>query len=184
MQRLTSAVAFTMMLGSLGTGAFAADATMDQQQKRSSKMGASESDTMKNREGKSVSGEVLRIEGDTYTIKQTSGKEVRLTINANTKRDCHAEKTSDGRSSSQDSLNRGIGDPSKDVQKDSARSADQAANDPNQNRANQSSDAQRDRSAMNSASMSGTDCSFNVGDKIEAQVSEQGAATTLSKKPS
>lgn len=75
MKQLIAVLTVGFVLG-LGAGSFAADAPGGAAKAGKEAAGA-----------KTVNGEVLKIEGENYVVKDSAGKEVKLHVNAQTKKD-------------------------------------------------------------------------------------------------
>jgi hypothetical protein len=107
-----------------------------------------------------VSGEVLRIDGDNYFVRdRESGEEVKLIVNTDTNLDCGASSAGGG--------NHAIASP--DRQPDQSGDTTQR----------QQAQGQRsDETAMGSGFSVGG-CTFQQGDRVKAEVSDLGTVTTL-----
>jgi len=109
-----------------------------------------------------VRGEVLKIEGNDYVIKDGHGNEVRLAINKNTRMFCGAREGS---------LTGLLPDPSASDKPDlRGQPQDQALT------------AEQKGSEVGPGTRSGSTnrgCAFNVGDQVEAEISDMGAVTFM-----
>jgi hypothetical protein len=142
-----------------------------------------------------VKGEVLKVEGDKYTVKDQSGTEVSLIVNQNTRMDCGQGSLTGFQPREQTATDRPLGQgdqrSAKGEQKqgqegklqDLSRTNEQPgsevgkATDPGK-----SGDAGKSRDfGSGSSSSSQAACAFKPGDKIEAEVSDVGAATMIKK---
>lgn len=102
-----------------------------------------------------VYGDVLKIEGDNYFIKdEESGNEVKLIVNKDTNMDCGTKPTSGGSMATK-----------RDRQQSGATERQQAQGQ------------RKDETATGSGFGSG--CAFQKGDKVKAEVSDMGTVTTL-----
>jgi hypothetical protein len=103
-----------------------------------------------------VYGEVLRIEGDNYFLRdQESGDEVRLIVNRDTNLDCGATPTAGGTMSTE------------------------REQQPAEATERQRAQGQRANETAAGSGFTAGDCSFNQGDKVKAEVSDVGTVTTL-----
>jgi hypothetical protein len=128
-----------------------------------------------------IEGEVLRIEGEKYTVKDSSGTEVHLVVNQNTRMDCGPgagaissfqprEQTATDQPLSQGEQRQGQGDQQGKLQ-DLSRTNEQPGSDVGKS---------QNIGATSSAGSQAT-CAFTAGDKIKAEVSDMGAATMIKK---
>lgn len=106
-----------------------------------------------------VSGEVLRIDGDNYFVRdQESGEEVKLIVNMDTNLDCGTSAAAGSDTTART-----------DRQQDQSGAATER----------QQAQGQRsDETAMGSGFAVGG-CSFQQGDRVKAEVSDLGTVTTL-----
>jgi hypothetical protein len=103
-----------------------------------------------------VTGEVLKIEGDRYFIRDAeSGNEVGLIVNRDTNMDCGAAPSSGG-----------------------TMSTDRETGNTGATKQQQMQGQRQDETAAGSGFKVG-DCSFKQGDKVKAEVSDVGTVTTL-----
>jgi hypothetical protein len=129
-----------------------------------------------------VKGEVLKVEGDKYTVKDQAGSEVSLTVNQNTRMDCGTgsltgfqprEQTATDRPSGQTR-----GEPKQGQEgklQDLSRTNEQPGSEVGKAiKPGESPD-------LSASSSSQGACAFKAGDKIEAEVSDMGAATLIKK---
>jgi len=109
-----------------------------------------------------VRGEVLKVEGQHYVVKDHHGSEVRFVVNQNTRMWCGPESGS---------LSGLLPDPSaSDKPGMKGQPQDQSAT--NEQKGSQVGPGTK-------PSGTSTDCAFKVGDKIEAEISDMGAATFI-----
>jgi len=109
-----------------------------------------------------VEGEVLKIDGENYTIQDAKSGEIRLIVNQHTNLDCA----------------KAPGDAAKD--------ADTMTSDrvPSEKQAPQASERQREQGQRQDETARGAgfkigECSFHKGDRVKAEVDDRGHATTL-----
>jgi hypothetical protein len=109
-----------------------------------------------------VEGEVLKIDGENYTIQDPKSGEIRLIVNQNTNLDCAK------------------------AQGDAAKHADTMTSDrvPSEKQAPQASERQREQGQRQDETARGAgfkigDCSFHKGDRVKAEVDDRGHVTTL-----
>jgi len=126
-----------------------------------------------------VKGEVLRIEGDKYTVKDQAGTEVSLIVNQNTRMDCgQGGSLSNFQPKEQTATDRPIGQGdqlqgrSEQKQKEEGKLQDLS-------RTNEQPGSDVGKSTGAASSSSQAACAFKPGDKIEAEVSDMGAATMI-----
>jgi len=110
-----------------------------------------------------IRGEVLKVQGEQYWIKDHHGNEVLFVVNQNTRMLCGSETGA---------FSGMFPDPSAS-DKPSAKGQPQ-----DQARTNEQQGSQVGPGTK-SSSGGGSDCSFKAGDKIEAEVSDMGAATFI-----
>jgi hypothetical protein len=120
-----------------------------------------------------IRGEVLRVDGDKYTVKDPTGKEVHLVVNQNTRMDC-------GPGDALTSFN-----PKDQSASDSPSGQQPQGQEKLQDlaRTQQQPGSEVGATQRGSASSGGGPavCAFKPGDKIEAEVSDMGAATMIKK---
>ena len=129
-----------------------------------------------------VKGEVLRVDGDKYTVKDQAGTEVSLIVNQNTRMDCGQggslssfqprEQTATDRPLSQGDQSQGRSEQKQGQEgklQDLSRTNEQPGSDVGK--------ATGAGTAAGSSSQAA--CAFKPGDKIEAEVSDMGAATMI-----
>ena len=109
-----------------------------------------------------VEGEVLKIDGENYTINDTKSGEIRLIVNQNTNLDC-AKAPGDASTHSET------------VTTDRVPSEKQA---PNASQLQREQGQRHDETARGAGFKIG-DCSFHKGDKVKAEVDDRGHVTTL-----
>lgn len=110
----------------------------------------------------SVSGEIARIDGDYYFIKDDEGgDEVRLLVNKDANRDCSAAPITTGEASAPSVADR---QPAEQASATSDRQKEQGQ--------------KQDETAIGSGFTIGK-CSFKPGDRIKAEVDDMGRVTTL-----
>ena len=108
-----------------------------------------------------ISGEIRKIENEYFFVKdEESGDEVRLLVNKDTNMDCSAASTE---GSSQAGITK-------------QQSKDQSASEASERQKEQGQ--KQDETAMGSGFKIG-DCAFNSGDKIKAEVDDNGRVTML-----
>jgi hypothetical protein len=134
-----------------------------------------------------VKGEVIRVEGDKYTVKDQAGTEASLIVNQNTRMDCGPgtgsltgfqprEQTATDRPLGQGDQSQGRGEQKQGQEgklQDLSRTNEQPGSD-----VGKATDAGKSADAGKSSSAA---CAFKPGDKIEAEVSDMGAATMIKK---
>lgn len=131
-----------------------------------SPVGASVSDRVKDENvslggaKQAVRGEVMKIEGEQYSIKDHHGSEVRFVVNQNTRMWCGTE------TSAFSSL---LPDPS--------ASDKPGAKGPQDLSGTNEQKGSEVGPGTKSSAERGADCVFKTGDKIEAEISDMGAAT-------
>ena len=109
-----------------------------------------------------VRGEVLKVEGERYVIKDHHGSEVRFVVNQNTRMWCGPE----------------AGSSSDLLPEPSASDKPGAKGQPqDQNATNEQKGSQVGPGTKPSGTSAG--CAFKTGDKIEAEISDMGAATFI-----
>ena len=112
----------------------------------------------------SVEGEILKIDGETYRIGGKSGEEVSLVVNKDTNLDCAAaSQRSDSRGSSEG------------ISSDRMQANDQA---PKASEQQLAQGQRQDETARGSGFRIGT-CNFQTGDRVKAEIDDNGRATTL-----
>jgi len=125
-----------------------------------------------------VRGEVLKIEGDTYLIKDGQGNEVRLTVNANTRMSCSQAGSLSGMLPTPSASDK----PGAKGDQDLSKTAEQPGSEVGPGTKAGKRPAGSDVSASTKA---GTEqsgaagCAFKQGDIIEAEISDMGAATFI-----
>jgi hypothetical protein len=142
-----------------------------------------------------VKGEVIRVEGEKYTVKDQAGTEISLLVNQNTRMDCGQgtasmsgfqprEQTATDRPLGQGDQSQARGEQKQEGNlQDLSRTNEQPGSDVGKaTGAGKSADAGKSRD-LSAGSSSGTQaaCAFKPGDKIEAEVSDMGAATMIKK---
>jgi len=110
-----------------------------------------------------VRGEVTKVDGEQYAIKDHHGNDVRFTVNQNTRMWCGAD------SGSMSGL---LPDPSAS-DKTGQKGSPQDLSDTNKQQGSEVGPGTKSSSAK------GPDCVFKTGDKIEAEISDMGAATFI-----
>jgi len=110
-----------------------------------------------------IRGEVLKVQGEQYWIKDHHGSEVLFVVNQNTRMLCGTETGA---------FSGMFPDPSAS-DKPSAKGQPQ-----DQTRTNEQQGSQVGPGTKSSTG-GGSDCNFKVGDKIEAEISDMGAATFI-----
>lgn len=108
-----------------------------------------------------VRGEVTKVKGDQYAIKDHHGNDVRFIVNQNTRMWCGAE------SGSMTGL---LPDPSAS-DKTGQKGSPQDLSDTNKQQGSEVGPGTKSSAAK------AQDCVFKTGDKIEAEISDMGAAT-------
>ena len=132
-----------------------------------------------------VKGEVLKIEGDKYTVKDQAGTEVSLLVNQNTRMDCGQgtgslsgfqprEQTTTDRPLDQGDQRQAQG-TQKQGQEGKLQDLSKTSEQPG-SEVGKATDAGKTASSSSQAG-----CAFKPGDKIEAEVSDMGAATMIKK---
>ena len=136
-----------------------------------------------------VKGEVLSVDGDKYRIKDQSGTEVSLMVNQNTRLDCGQgkgslsgfqprEQTATDRPLGQGEQRQGRGEQKQGQEgklQDLSRTNEQPGSEVGKAiKPGESPD-------LSASSSSQGACAFKPGDKIEAEVSDMGAATMIKK---
>jgi hypothetical protein len=107
-----------------------------------------------------VSGEVLRIDGDNYFVRdQESGEEVKLVVNTDTNLDCGAAG------------NAGQGDTTMSTDRKQDQSSDATQR--------QQTQGQRGNETAAGSGFAVGGCAFQQGDHVKAEVSDLGTVTTL-----
>jgi hypothetical protein len=109
-----------------------------------------------------LSGEVMKVEGELYVVKDHHGSEVRFVVNQNTRMWCGPEAGS---------LSGLLPDPSAS-DKPGVKGQPQ-----DQNATNEQKGSQVGPGTKPSGTSAG--CAFKTGDKIEAEISDMGAATFI-----
>jgi len=110
-----------------------------------------------------VRGEVTKVDGQQYAIKDHHGNDVRFIVNQNTRMWCGAD------SGSMSGL---LPDPSAS-DKAGQKGSPQDLSDTNKQQGSEVGPGTKSSSAK------GQDCIFKTGDKIEAEISDMGAATFI-----
>jgi hypothetical protein len=111
-----------------------------------------------------IRGEVLKVDGQTYVVKDAHGNEVRLAVNQNTRMLCGAQTGSSLLPApSASDKPEGKGQP-----QDLARTAEQQGSEVGPGTKPQARDSQ-----------ASAQCQFKPGEMIEAEVSDMGAATFI-----
>jgi len=110
-----------------------------------------------------VRGEVTKVDGEQYAIKDHHGNDVRFTVNQNTRMWCGSE------SGSMSGL---LPDPSAS-DKAGQKGSPQDLSDTNKQQGSEVGPGTKSSSAK------AQDCVFKTGDKIEAEISDMGAATFI-----
>jgi len=110
-----------------------------------------------------VRGEVIRVEGEQYLVKDHHANEVKFVVNQNTRMWCGAQSGS---------ISGLLPDPSAS-DKASAKGQPQDLSDTNKQQGSEVGPGTKSSSAK------GQDCVFKAGDKIEAEISDMGAATFI-----
>jgi len=136
-----------------------------------------------------VKGEVLRVEGDKYTVKDQTGSEVSLTVNQNTRMDCGqgAGSLSGFQPREQTATDRPLGQgdqrQARGEQKQSQEGKLQDLSRTNEQPGSDVGKAIKPGESPDLSASSGSQaaCAFKAGDKIEAEVSDMGAATMIKK---
>ena len=150
-----------------------------------------------------VKGEVLRVEGDKYTVKDQAGTEISLMVNQNTRMDCgpgsgslsgfqpQQQTATDrplgemGQQSAQGDQRQRQGMQKQDQEgklQDLSRTNEQPGTDVGKaTEAGKSAHGKSRDFAAGSSSGSRAACAFQAGDRIEAEVSDMGAATMIKK---
>lgn len=110
-----------------------------------------------------VRGEVLKIDGDKFVIKDRDGHEVAMIINQNTRMFCGPE-----------------GSMSSLLPAPSASDMPQAKGQPQDlARTNEQKGSEVGPGTKSEGTAAAPECKFKVGDKIEAEISDMGAATFI-----
>jgi hypothetical protein len=135
-----------------------------------------------------VKGEVLRVEGDKYTVKDQAGTEVSLMVNQNTRMDCGpgSGSLSGFQPQQQTATDRPLGQGDQHAQGMQKQGQEGKLQDLSRTNEQPGTDVGKaikpgespDLSASSSAQGA---CAFKAGDKIEAEVSDMGAATMIKK---
>lgn len=112
-----------------------------------------------------VRGEVLKMEGNNYVIKDGHGNEVRLMVNQNTRMFCGPEKTGAGLLPAPSASDK---PDLKGQPQDLGKTAEQPGSE-----VGPGTKPSKDKSAAAS------ECAFKQGDMIEAEISDMGAATFI-----
>jgi len=134
-----------------------------------------------------VKGEVLRVDGDKYTVKDQSGTEVSLMVNQNTRMDCGqgTGSLSGFQPREQTATDRPVGDQrqARGEQKQSKEGKLQDLSRTNEQPGSEVGKAIKpgETPDLSASSSSQGACAFKPGDKIEAEVSDMGAATLIKK---
>lgn len=113
-----------------------------------------------------VEGEILKIDGQNYDIRSGQGERVSLIVNKDTNLDCAAAPTS-GESC--------MGKQSETVTTDRLSRKDQA---PKASEQQLAQGQRRDETARGAGFQIGT-CDFKTGDRVRAQIDDNGNVTTL-----
>jgi hypothetical protein len=113
-----------------------------------------------------VRGEVLRIEGENYVIKDGHGNEVRLAVNQNTRMFCGSEMTGSSLLPAPSASDK----PGAKGPQDLARTAEQQGSE-----VGPGTKPSKDKDKSAAAS----ECAFKKGDMIEAEISDMGSATFI-----
>jgi hypothetical protein len=114
-----------------------------------------------------VRGEVLKIDGNNYVIKDGHGNEVRLMVNSNTRMFCGPEKTGTGLLPAPSASDK---PDLKGQPQDLAKTAEQPGSE-----VGPGTKPSKDKDQSAAAS----ECAFKKGDMIEAEISDMGAATFI-----
>ena len=114
-----------------------------------------------------VRGEVLRIEGENYVIKDGHGNEVRLAVNQNTRMFCGSEMTGSSLLPAPSASDK---PGAKGQPQDLARTAEQPGSE-----VGPGTKPSKDKDKSAAAS----ECAFKKGDMIEAEISDMGSATFI-----
>jgi len=111
-----------------------------------------------------VRGEVLKIDGDTYLIKDGHGNEVRLTVNPNTRLFCSQGASLSGMLPAPSASDKpGLKGEPQDLSKTAEQKGSEVGPGTKQNK----------------ETAAASDCAFKQGDMIEAEISDMGAATFI-----
>jgi len=114
-----------------------------------------------------VRGEVLKIEGNNYVIKDGHGNEVRLMVNPNTRMFCGPERTGSGLLPAPSASDK---PDLKGQPQDLAKTAEQQGSE-----VGPGTKPSKDKDKSAAAS----ECVFKQGDMVEAEISDMGAATFI-----
>ncbi len=131
-----------------------------------------------------VKGEVLKVEGDKYTVKDQTGTEVSLMVNQNTRMDCGqgTGSLSGFQPREQTATDRPLGQGDQ-LQKQNKEGKVQDLSRTNEQPGSEVGKAIKPGESpdLSASSSSQGACAFKPGDKIEAEVSDMGAATMIKK---
>lgn len=117
-----------------------------------------------------VSGEIIKVQNEFYFIKdKESGDEVRLLVNRDTNLDCSQMSATSGSSSSREQEGIGKSQLNQSVEQQQSSGATGRQKEQGQ---------KKDETAVGSGFQMG-DCSFKAGDKVKAEVDDNGRVTTL-----
>jgi len=112
----------------------------------------------------SMEGEILKIDGETYQIGGQAGEEVSLVVNKDTNLDCAAASPrTDSRQSSE-----GISSDRMSAKEQAPQASEQQV----------AQGQQQNETARGSGFRIGT-CNFQTGDRVKAEIDDNGRATTL-----
>ncbi|HEY3197392.1 MAG TPA: hypothetical protein VGJ57_05230 [Nitrospirales bacterium] len=128
-----------------------------------------------------VKGEVLRIDGDKFTVKDQAGTEVSLIVNQNTRMDCgQGGSLSSFQPRDQTATDRPLGQGDQSQGRGEQKGQDGKLQDLSRTNEQPGSEVGQATGAGKTASSnSKAACAFKPGDKIEAEVSDMGAATMI-----
>jgi len=124
-----------------------------------------------------IKGEVLKVEGENYTVRDSSGKEVRMMINQNTRMDCGPGTGSLGNLMPESSASDKPNQAQSGTQSSQGQSQDLART--NEQKGSEVGSAPGLKSDNKEGKTAKAECGFKQGDKIEAEVSDMGAATFI-----
>jgi hypothetical protein len=129
-----------------------------------------------------VKGEVLRIDGDKYTVKDQAGTEISLMVNQNTRMDCgQAGSLSSFQPREQTATDRPLGQGDQPKQSQEAKVQDLSRTNEQPGSEVGKAIKPGESPDLSASSSSQGACAFKPGDKIEAEVSDMGAATMIKK---
>jgi hypothetical protein len=114
-----------------------------------------------------VRGEVLKVDGENYVIKDGHGNEVRLAVNQNTRKFCGAQTGSSLLPSPSASDRSGGQGQMQDLSRT------------NEQQGSEVGPGTKSGGKQDSKTQASSECKFKPGEMIEAEVSDMGAATFI-----